>query len=257
MTVGVHDDAGRYIKHDGSFAEGAKIANVAYWLEYGTQYMPARPFFYPALRNNERRIQKLIAEALVKIGFQDVPVGDALRHVGARIVGYIQNVIKSNVQPELSGTWSSPDDPSRGTGYLGWRRAHYPRSGSNTLIASGLLLRSIRYQITLTGDQVLAMRQPKADSTDQAARAPKGPRQTMAGRDEHGRYLKRDKAATDAARNARNATAKDKRAAARLDAQAAILRMRQQRLDARTNPDEHAAAFERQLQRSNNRVKDS
>lgn len=142
VTVGVHRGSGVYQNADGT--PGPPVDKVALWLEYGTSNMPARPFLYPAIKRNQPGIAKVAAKALAQIAYLGTRVETGLAQIGSFVVRQIQNVIKSNVGPALSGSW---DDPREG--YLGWRHDHYPEAGQRTLYRSGLLLRSVGFRVHL------------------------------------------------------------------------------------------------------------
>lgn len=142
VTVGVHRGSGTYPQLANG-REPPTVDKVALWLEYGTENMPARPFLYPAIKRNQGAIAQVAAQSLAKIAYSEWSVSRGLSAIGYRVVTYIQNVIKSNVGDPLSGSWEPPK------GYLGWRRRHYPDSGQRTLIASGLLLRSVGFRLHL------------------------------------------------------------------------------------------------------------
>lgn len=140
VTVGVHDDAGQY--QAGPNEAPTPVAKVALWLEHGTQHMPARPFMAPTVAAKHAAIQRAMAQGLANVAVLKQKPADALRMVGFRLQVWIQNAIKSNVPPALSEK------------YLRRRKAMYPEAGNRTLVASSLLLRSIRYVLWLDGKKV-------------------------------------------------------------------------------------------------------
>lgn len=163
VTVGVHKSAGQYpARPDGG--EPPSVHKVAWWLEYGTENMPARPFMYPAVARNQNAIAKIAARSLAAVAYQKLPVKVGLATIGTAVVRMIQNVIKSNVGPALTGTWDPP------SGYLGWRRLHYPESGQRTLIASGLLLRSVGFALHLKGAAAIQPGEATPIHLDQATK---------------------------------------------------------------------------------------
>lgn len=227
VTVGVHDDTGVYAGRP-----DVTPSKVALWMEWGTENMDKRPFLAPTMSRNKATIAKLAAKGLAQCAYLKVTVAQGLGLLGAGVVTMIQNTIKSNVAPALSGQWDPPK------GYLGWRRKHYPESGQRTLIASGLLLRSVRYVLHLNKyakvEAKAAANTPvKADAAPAKAGKTKGP--AKAGRDEHGRFLKKSPEQKAAAR-----------AASRADAQARKAQHQVQRTIAKQHPDETAAKFNAQ-----------
>lgn len=225
MTVGVHRGSGTYPVRNGR--EPATVDKVAWWLEYGTENMPARPFMYPAIRRNQAAIARVAAQALAKIAYTDWTVAKGLSAIGYRCVVFIQNVIRSNVGDPLSGEWDPPK------GYLGWRRRHYPDAGQRTLIASGLLLRSVQFRLHLEGEALREMEQAEALRQDQA---PGGKHRSRVG--DQG-------AKAPFSRPAPRATAGDAaaRAQARAHGEAMKAQHRAQRAAANRDPTANAQAF--------------
>lgn len=146
VTVGVHEDAGVYQAKGGEAP--VSVYQVALWNEYGTRNMPARPFFRPAFLENRELIDQQCAECLRLMVFEGWTVERALSKLGLFVQLLIQNKIKSNPEPVLSGSWDEPD--GHGSGYLGQKRRL--GQGQNRLIATGLLLRSVKYQIFLSDE---------------------------------------------------------------------------------------------------------
>ncbi len=128
VTIGFHDDAGEY-------PGGQSVVEVALWNEYGTDQNPARPFFASAMDENASLIQQWQEEVINGIldGKYDVEKG--LEVLGFRIKTLVENKIKSNVPP--------PNAPST--------VAHKQAEGvaPNTLIDTGLMLRSITFKVFL------------------------------------------------------------------------------------------------------------
>lgn len=137
VTVGVHEDAGTYEAEPGK--EPVPVSKVGWWLENGTQNMPARPFFYPTLAHYRQKIARLKAQGAAAVAYQGVSIELALARQGFAVQSWVQNAIKSNVPPSLTRA------------YLRRRKKDFPESGSRTLIASGLLLRSVRYKVSIKG----------------------------------------------------------------------------------------------------------
>lgn len=138
VTVGVHEDAGKY-------PEGPSVVEVALWNEFGTRTAPERSFFRSALDENEGKINEWREEAISNMLTKGWTVKQALEMMGFRLQTLIQNKIKSNVPP--------PNAPS--TIIAKTRSGVLPKSGlaggregqTSTLIDSGLMLRSITYKV--------------------------------------------------------------------------------------------------------------
>lgn len=140
VTIGVHEDAGKYT--DGP--NPPTVVEVALWNEFGTEHIPERSFLRSAIDDNEGTINQWRTEALNKILSGDWPVSKGLEMIGFRVQQLIQNKIKSSVPP--------PNAPStvaakQASGVL---PGSLPAGGSTgTLIDTGLLLRSISFRVQL------------------------------------------------------------------------------------------------------------
>jgi len=56
------------VEKEGNSWVGRVISRAIYsaWLEFGTKHIEARPFMFPALFDNRKKIRKLVRDALVK-----------------------------------------------------------------------------------------------------------------------------------------------------------------------------------------------
>lgn len=133
VTIGIHSDAGQYGD------TGVEVYEVALWNEFGTPNaahpIPERSFFRSALNENEGVLNELREQLIQDITEGKVTVKKALEKVGFRVKTLIENKIKSNVPPENA---ESTKNAKIAAGY-----------GTNTLIASGLLLRSVTYKVEM------------------------------------------------------------------------------------------------------------
>lgn len=129
VTIGVHQSAGKYTQGNNP----PDVAEVALWNEYGTKNTPERSFIRGAIDENASKINEWRDEVVYKVLQGEITVKKALETIGFRIQVLIQNKIKSNVPP--------PNAPSTA--------AHKKREGvgQTTLIETGLLLRSISYEV--------------------------------------------------------------------------------------------------------------
>lgn len=140
VTIGVHEDAGKY---QGSRAP--LVAEVALWNEFGTQDIPSRPFLALALDKNIGKINDWRMEAIDRVLNEGWPVKRAMEMIGFRVQVLIQNQIKSNTPP--------PNAPStirakQRSGVLPKELKSGPKGvKTSTLIDTGLLLRSITYKV--------------------------------------------------------------------------------------------------------------
>lgn len=131
VSVGVHDDAGKYTNPDGT--PGPTVAEVALWNEFGTRFAPERSFIRSALAENNGKINKWRAEMIDNMAKKGWTLDKALRAMGFRIQQLIQNKIKSNVPPPLAASTA--------------RSKRKKGIAPVTLIDSGLLLRSIGFKV--------------------------------------------------------------------------------------------------------------
>lgn len=92
VSVGVHSDAEPY-------ADGAEVAQVALWNEFGTKKTPQRSFIRAAINEHIDQINIWREEALVNIIENGWSVKKSMDGLGYKIVVLIQNKIKSNVPP--------------------------------------------------------------------------------------------------------------------------------------------------------------
>ena len=90
------------VKGEGENAKEVDIAQIASWLENGTQHMPSRPFVRQAYDNNIEKI-KLTQEKLVKL-MQDgrIDADMAIRHLAEFNNSLIDKEIESGSFPSLS-----------------------------------------------------------------------------------------------------------------------------------------------------------
>jgi hypothetical protein len=126
VSVGVHEGAG-------SYPDGQSVVEVALWNEYGTRTVPERSFLRSTVDENIPLLNQWREEMIKKVLHEGWTVHKALEAIGFRIQVLIQNKIKSNVPP--------PNAPST----VDAKNAH--GVAPNTLIDTGLLLRSITYQV--------------------------------------------------------------------------------------------------------------
>jgi hypothetical protein len=130
VTIGVHEGAGSYPEG------GPTVMQVALWNEFGTEDgIPERSFFRSAIDDNREILNKYKDELLTNIFDKNWPVEKALKALGFRIQILVQNKIRSNIPP--------PNALST------LEMKKYEGQGQKTLVATGLLLRSITYKVKL------------------------------------------------------------------------------------------------------------
>lgn len=129
VTVGIHQDAGNYTQG----ATPPSVVEVALWNEFGTESIPERSFFRSTLTEQSSQINKIREEAVKNILTKGWSVDKALDMIGFRVQVMIQNKIKSNIPPENA---PSVLEKKRAEGV-----------GTNTLMETQLLLRSVTYRV--------------------------------------------------------------------------------------------------------------
>lgn len=142
VTIGVHDDAGKY-----STSNAPEVAEVALWNEFGTGTIPERSFLRSAIDGNEGKINEWREEAINNIVEGRWNTKKALEAIGLRIQILIQNRIKSNVPPPNADSTIAAKQRSGVAPKSGFNPEYSGRT--STLIDTGLLLRSITYKVHL------------------------------------------------------------------------------------------------------------
>lgn len=121
IKVGILENAGHY-------PDGVPIVDVAVWNEYGTSNMPSRPFIRQCYALNSEKAYQMLGKAVDLILSGGQPEA-ALTKVGA----WYQNRMKHTLQ-------TYPWQPNTASTIA-------RKKGSKPLIDTGLLLKSISYQI--------------------------------------------------------------------------------------------------------------
>ncbi len=126
VTIGVHSDSGNY-------DNGATVAEVAFWNEFGTRKAPARPFIRSTVDKKRKEFNKYAKELFIEISYKSIKVDKALDKLGVRIREEIRNTIKN--------LWTPPNAPSTIA-----RKGGVLSATSKPLIDTGKLLSMIGYQ---------------------------------------------------------------------------------------------------------------
>jgi hypothetical protein len=134
VTIGVHEGAGVY-PPDADGNPGPLVAEVALWMEWGTRTIYPRPFMSQAIDEKTELINQWREQSMKKIASGEWDVPKALESMGFRLMTLVQRKIKSNMPPQ-----NFPDTVKQK------RKDGVP---ARTLVWSGLLLRSITYQVHL------------------------------------------------------------------------------------------------------------
>ena len=77
------------------YENGATVAQVAAWNEFGTEHIPERPFMRQSVENNSSVIENFCGEMLKQVAMDKIDADKALRSIGAMQVGLIQNEIRN------------------------------------------------------------------------------------------------------------------------------------------------------------------
>lgn len=128
VSIGVHEDAGKYTKKG-----SPPVAQVAFYNEFGTERGYKRSFLRSTIDEKMSVINLLRGTLLDKILAGEISVGQGLETMGFRIREWVVNKIQSNIPPALTGA----------------TRRRKIREGKpvRTLIDSGIMLRSIAYKV--------------------------------------------------------------------------------------------------------------
>lgn len=139
VTIGLHEDAGTYPPDkDG---ESVSVVSVALWTEFGTQPHGKHPgtpeyaWMRKTMDENQDLIERWRNELMSKVMMGEMTLEKSLEAMGFRLMTLLQNTIKSNLPP--------PNKPSTA--------AEKTRKGVavQTLIDTGLMLRSITYRVVI------------------------------------------------------------------------------------------------------------
>jgi len=133
VTIGIHNDAGTY-------ENGIDVALVAFWNEFGTRKIPARPFIRSAIFNNLETLKKKTDELEVAALLRKKTVKQALDSIGFTM----QELIKGRIN--TASQWAAPISAATKAAKLkgGALRGPVP------LINTGLLLRSVTFKSTVS-----------------------------------------------------------------------------------------------------------
>lgn len=145
VTIGVHDDAGKY-----PGPNAPSVVEVALWNEFGTQTSPERSFIRSTLDDNRSQIEQWRLEVIANVLHKDWTVTKALETIGFRVQTLIQNKIKSNVPPpNASSTQRKKSQSGSLPKTLDGASVGDQVSllSSSTLIDTGLMLRSIGFKV--------------------------------------------------------------------------------------------------------------
>ena len=133
VNIGFNDSSGSYkVKTKGKQkkAEGATVAQVAAWNEFGTEHSPARPFMRQTLTDQRDKISKFVQNRAKNVVNGSMDAQTALNGIGS--------YAKGRMQAEIRDGDFEPNAPST-----------VARKGSSKpLIDTGRMRQSIVYEIT-------------------------------------------------------------------------------------------------------------
>ncbi|NDA60676.1 MAG: hypothetical protein EBX50_01415 [Chitinophagia bacterium] len=108
------------------YPDGTQVAYVASIHEYGARNTPARPFFRPAIQNNQKKWESLFAKA-IKNG---ASVNEAFDLVGNVAAGDVAEAIKNVSSPALN------------------QKTIDKKGFSKPLVDTGKMLQGVTYEVT-------------------------------------------------------------------------------------------------------------
>ena len=108
-----------------TYKNGIKVAQVAYWNEYGTSMIPPRPFFRNAIKEKSKEWLNLIQSTQLKTK----DMGETLATVGTESSSDISDSITNlSTPPNVKSTIAQ-------------------KGSSNPLIDTGFMVKSVTYRV--------------------------------------------------------------------------------------------------------------
>ncbi|QCE35644.1 hypothetical protein FAI40_10075 [Acetobacteraceae bacterium] len=154
----MHVNAG--VLEGATYPDGTSVVEVAFWNEYGTKDVPARPFMRPAIAENKRKWSKLLERNLKQ---NDFNVSQSLGLLGERMANDVREKILSNPPPPNKAVWITEEKTKKtekGARYIEQTRRkvvikrnkdmsirYVDPAAARTLRSSGHLLNSIDYEV--------------------------------------------------------------------------------------------------------------
>ena len=128
------------IKYD----DGISVAQVARWNEYGTPYIPSRPFFRPVVHGKKTELVQELRHLYQDAINNNKDTLEAMAVFGEDVIGRIKVSIREVVEPENSPV----------TVYGGWmtrngKSFYVEGKGFNKpLYRTGFMLNSVDYEVS-------------------------------------------------------------------------------------------------------------
>lgn len=149
VTIGVYADATPY-------PGGQTVAEVALWNEFGTTKIPERSFFRSAVDDNQGAIDGLVEKMWTQALEADSNTASAKMKVVKLYLNKIGFLVKTLIEAKITSNLPPPYGTGKGkaTSEEIARRQEYKRKagaimGSNTLVWTGHLLKSISYVVKI------------------------------------------------------------------------------------------------------------
>lgn len=109
-----------------TYPDGAKVSHIAQYMEFGTNKIPARPFFRNAIKHNKRKWRERLYKDMQK---DFIPL-TAFKRLGVLIQADIRDSIKNGI-------------------YVPLKPYTIQKKGfDKTLIDTGTMLRSVDWEVT-------------------------------------------------------------------------------------------------------------
>lgn len=128
------------------YPDGTPVAAVAYWNEFGTDRIPARPFMRQTIAKNQDQWGKLLAGCLRQTRGD---LDKAMAMAGEQIVSQLQEQIRTLQDPPLAA--STMENRLRSTKKNGKLSTVNMATASKPLIDTGHMLNSVGYEVTTGG----------------------------------------------------------------------------------------------------------
>jgi phage gpG-like protein len=125
IKVGVLSGTGEHSKSD----NGQTLAEIAFWNEFGTKEIPARPFLRVTIRENRHLLKRLIARLYDLIIQNKITTDAAQKVLGAKVAALVQKKITQLRDPP-----NTPHTIDR-------------KGSSNPLVDTGELKNSISWDV--------------------------------------------------------------------------------------------------------------
>ncbi len=127
VEIGIHEDAGQY-------KDGTRIVDVAFWNEYGTKRIPARPFIRSTAKEGRRKFKKLAKYFYLKM------IASKGKFSAEKALDGLGFNVSQAVKNKILNIWKPPNAPST----LARKKGR-----GKPLVDSWTLFRSIAWKTTV------------------------------------------------------------------------------------------------------------